>query len=100
MSRRMCEKLQVVDYAKGIDKLVRPTPEIEAFGRSDSDLCCGQDGALLMRNFSVEQAQNFFGTIGTRVVAQCPSCGSHNLLAATVEKDDDGVAVTLPRRES
>lgn len=100
MSRRTCEKLQVVDYAKGIDKLVRPTPEIESFGRSDSDLCCGQDGTLLLRSFSVEEAQNFFGVIGTRVVAQCQSCGSYNLLAATLEKGDDGVVVTLPRRES
>lgn len=95
------EKLTVVDiFYADHDAIIRPRcPEVEMEGTSGCDLCCGQDGTLLLRNFSVEEAQEHFRMENARVVIKCPTCGSYNLLAAAVEKLPDGWAVTLPSGE-
>lgn len=102
MTARKSERLELVDnYYPDHDALIRRTAEIESYGegKREYELLCGQDGELLVRNFSVEEAQHHFGREGVRALMQCPSCGSYNLLAAALEKLDDGSFVALPRRE-
>ena len=74
-------------------------PTAEAEGQSKHELLCGEDAEVLLRNFNVQQAQNYFRMEKARVVIQCPACDRYNLLAAAVEKSIDGSIVTLPWRE-
>lgn len=101
MPKRESENLTIVEtYRPEYDSLIQACdPEQEARGMSGSDLRCGQDGKLLLRNFSVEEAQNCFRMEGRRAVIKCPACGSYNLLAAAVEKNSEGGWVDLPNRE-
>lgn len=100
MAHRKSERLELIAvFHPDHDALIRQTSENEKFGRSDCDLYCGQDGKLVLRNFSKEEAQHYFRMERVRVVIQCPTCGSYNLLAAAVEKCKDGSVVTLPGRE-
>jgi hypothetical protein len=98
---RSSERLEIVDaFYPDYDAVTRPlNPEAEAAGTSNCDLRCGKDGELLLRNFTVEEAQNQFRMENKRVVIKCPACGSYNLLAAAVEKSPQGEIVTLPHRK-
>jgi hypothetical protein len=97
---RETQRLELVDkFYPTFDALIHPTAAIEHEGRSDCDLLCGNDGQLLLRNYSIQEAQHHFGREHARVLTKCPLCGSYNLLAAALEKLQDGSFVTLPRRE-
>ncbi|GEM_PF-4359772 len=101
MTNRNHECLSLVDtfYPDHDAVITAQNSEVESFGTSDSDLRCGEDGELLLRNYTVKQAQDHFRLENTRVVIKCPSCGRYNLLAAAVEKMSDGSVVTYPRGE-
>jgi hypothetical protein len=101
MASRKSEKLPIVDvFYPEYDAVIQPHhPDVEREGKSACDLLCGQDGELLLRNFSIEEAQNHFRMENKRVVIECPTCGRYNLLAAAVEKRPDGSVVTLPSGE-
>jgi hypothetical protein len=80
------------------DAVIPPkSEEAELVGASDCDLRCGEEGELLLRNFTIQEAQHYFGMKGKRVVIKCPTCGRYNLLAPAVEERPDGSFVTLPR---
>ena len=98
---RKSERLTVIDafYAEHDAVIQARDAGTEKEGLSDCDLHCGQDGELLLRNFSIEEAQNCFRMYDARVVIKCPTCGGYNLLAAAVEKQADGSTITLPGRE-
>jgi hypothetical protein len=98
---RKSEKLEVISLFFPEEDGVIPARyvEVEELGISDCDLRCGQDGKLLLRNFSVKEAQNHFRMENRRVVIKCPACGSYNLLASAVEKGPDGNWVDLPSGE-
>lgn len=101
MTDRRAERLQVIgDYHPLHDAVVTArNAEVESTGRSDCDLRCGEDDELLLRNFTVEQAQDHFRMENMRVVIKCPSCSGYNLLAAAVQKLSDGSVITYPQRE-
>lgn len=98
---RKSEKLAIVSaFYPDDDAVIQPRDAgVEMEGISSSDLHCGRDGELLLRNFSVKEAQNQFRMENKRVVIKCPTCGSYNLLAAAVEKQSDGSIVTFPSGE-
>ncbi len=100
MTDRRTENLEIIEkfYAQH-DSPIKPNTEIENFGTSSCDLCCGRDGTTLLRNFTVQEAQDFFGREKFRTVTKCPTCGSYNLIAAAIEKGNDGSVVILPKRE-
>ncbi len=98
MQVRRSERMKLIeDFYPSLDSPIRPDTEIESMGSSDCDLCCGQDGTVLLRNFTVEEAQDLFGRPLSRTVIKCPTCNLYNLVAAAVEKGEDGRIVTLPR---
>ncbi|WP_207789939.1 hypothetical protein [Allosphingosinicella vermicomposti] len=101
MSRRESERLSVIDvFYPDHDTVIPPRhADSEGVGYSACDLRCGQDGELLLRNFSIQEAQHFFRMENKRVVIKCPECGGYNLLAAAVEKKSDGSIGTLPGGE-
>ncbi len=100
VSSRRTERLKLIEiFYPHHDAPIKRTSEIESFGRSDCDLICGQDSELLLCNFSIEEAQDYFGREQVRVVIKCPSCSRYNLLAAALEKLENGGFVILPRRE-
>jgi hypothetical protein len=100
MTRRESQQLPIVrDFRPAHDAVIRPGIEYDRLGRSDCDLNCGQDDEILLRNFSIEEAQRYFGRENVRVVAKCPSCGSYNLVAGAVQKGDDRGFITFPDRQ-
>lgn len=101
MTNRRAERLQVIDDFRPVHDaaVTAQNPEVESAGKSDCDLRCGEDGELLLRNFTVEQAQDHFRMENMRVVIKCPSCSRYNLLAAAVEKMSDGSIITYPSGE-
>jgi len=44
------------------------------------------DGELLLRNFSVEEAKDYFRMNSKRTVIKCFKCGCYNLLAPAKQK--------------
>lgn len=93
---RRSERLPTVTYNKNHDRLIRQRMDAEKHGLSDCDLLCGKDGTIVLRNFSIEEAQHHFRMINVRILIQCPTCGSHNLLAAAVQKNAEGEIITFP----
>jgi len=100
MTKRKSERLPLVEaFYPDHDALIRRPVDIEGFGGSHCDLRCGEDNEIVLRNFTIEEAQNYFRREKARVIIQCPSCGSYNLLAAMVEKREDGSIITFPGGE-
>ena len=100
MAERGLERaLLVANYHEGHDVLVEASTKYDIYGVSDCDLRCGQDSVIILRNFSIQEAQHFFGREGKRVLTRCPTCHSYNLLAAALQKLKDGSFITLPGGE-
>lgn len=97
MQKNQKVPLPVIDrYWPEHDAFLSPTSLTEVPGYSDTDLCCGQDGVVLLRNFSVQEAQNLFGRENVRTLLKCPTCNSYNFLAAAMQKLEDGSFVVVP----
>jgi hypothetical protein len=98
---RKQQKLQIITkYYEEYDVKRKPSSQLDSLGKADdTDLVCGKDSTILVRNFSIEQAQHYFRQKNVRVLIQCPTCDSYNLLAAAFEIGDDGTVITLPGGE-
>ncbi len=91
--RRTRERLEVIEYRPGEDRLVYRNNDNEAEGRSHGDLLCGNCGEVVLSNWSKEEAQTHFVMHDQRVVIQCLACKAYNLLAAPSEKVEQNIVL-------